>query len=202
MNQQECFSGLIKPVELVVIGASSGGLEMLIKLLQALPDHYRIPTVAILHQRPNRSSGVPDMLSKYTQMNVQEPEDKQGIEAGHFYVAPPNYHLLIDPEKVFSLSLDAPLNFCRPSIDMAFQSAAEVYRDSLLGCVLTGANSDGAQGARFIKECGGRVLVQNPKQAVVDSMPLAAIAATDVDAVLNIEEIAQQLASFAEGVSS
>lgn len=198
MNQQECSSGLIKQVECVVIGASSGGLDVLIKLLQALPVHYQIPTVAILHQRPNRSSGVPEMLSKYTHMTVQEPEDKQGIEPGHFYVAPPNYHLLIDPERVFSLSIDAPLNFCRPSIDMAFQSAAEVYRDALVGCVLTGANSDGGQGARYIKDHNGHVLVQNPKQATVDSMPLAAIAAADVDDILDIEDIAKRLASFGD----
>lgn len=173
---------------------------MLIKLLQSLPEQYQIPTVAILHQRPNRASGVPNMLSKYTHLKVQEPEDKQGIEAGHFYVAPPNYHLLIDPEKVFSLSLDAPLNFCRPSIDMAFQSAAEVYRDTLVGCVFTGANSDGALGVRCIKEHRGRVLVQNPKQATVDSMPLAAIAAANVDDILDVEQIADRLVSYMRGV--
>ena len=199
MNQQECSSGLIKQVELVVIGASSGGLDVLITLLQHLPRHYQIPTVAVLHQRPNRSSGVPEMLAKYTHMKVQEPEDKQGIEAGNFYVAPPNYHLLIDNDRVFSLSLDAPLNFCRPSIDMAFESAAEVYGDMLVGCVLTGANSDGAEGVRYIKRYGGHVLVQDPAQATVDSMPRAAIAAAEVDEIIKIEQIAERLSLFAEG---
>ena len=199
MSQQECFSGLIKRVELVVIGASSGGLDVLIKLLKRLPEHYAIPTVAVLHQRPNRSSGVPDMLAKYTHLQVQEPDDKQGIEAGHFYVAPPNYHLLIDSEKVFSLSLDAPVNFCRPSIDMTMESAADVYQDRLVGCVLTGANSDGADGSSYIKKKGGYVLVQDPREATVDSMPKAAIAAADVDAVLSIDQIADRLSSIAGG---
>lgn len=201
MSQQECFSGLIKRVDLVVIGASSGGLDMLIKLLKKLPVHYAIPTVAVLHQRPNRSSGVPDMLSKYTHLQVQEPDDKQGIEAGHFYVAPPNYHLLVDSEKVFSLSLDAPVNFCRPSIDMTMESAADVYQDRLVGCVLTGANSDGAEGLSYIKKKGGYILVQDPQEATVDSMPKAAIAAADVDEVLNINQIADRLSLFAGGQS-
>lgn len=201
MSQQECFSGLIKRVDLVVIGASSGGLDMLIKLLKKLPAHYAIPTVAVLHQRPNRSSGVPDMLSKYTHLQVQEPDDKQGIEAGHFYVAPPNYHLLVDSEKVFSLSLDAPVNFCRPSIDMTMESAADVYQDRLVGCVLTGANSDGAEGLSYIKKKGGYILVQDPQEATVDSMPKAAIAAADVDEVLNINQIADRLSLFAGGQS-
>ena len=199
MNQQECSNGLIKQVDLVVIGASSGGLDVLIKLLKRLPEHFLIPIVAVLHQRPNRSSGVPDMLSKYTHLTVQEPDDKQGIEAGHFYVAPPNYHLLIDSEKVFSLSLDAPLNFCRPSIDMAMESAADVYQNKLIGIVLTGANSDGAQGLNYIKKKGGHTLVQDPTEATVDSMPRAAIEATDVDEVLGIEEIADRLSSLARG---
>ena len=199
MNQQECSNGLTKRFDLVVIGASSGGLDGLIKLLKRLPQHYMIPTVAVLHQRPNRSSGVPDMLSKYTHLQVQEPDDKQGIEAGYFYVAPPNYHLLIDSDKVFSLSLDAPVNFCRPSIDIAMESAADTYRDRLLGCILTGANSDGAEGVMYVKRNGGYVVVQDPKEAAVDSMPKAAIAATDVDAVLSIEQIADRMASFAGG---
>ncbi|MEE2732841.1 MAG: chemotaxis protein CheB [Pseudomonadota bacterium] len=193
---------MIKQVELVVIGASSGGLDVLITLLKALPEHYRIPTVAVLHQRPNRSSGVPEMLAKYTHLQVQEPEDKQGIEAGCFYVAPPNYHLLIDGGKVFSLSLDAPLNFCRPSIDMAMESAAEVYQEYLVGCVLTGANADGAEGVRYIKEKGGYVLVQEPREATVDSMPKAAIAATEVDEILPMVRIAERLSSFAAGGQS
>lgn len=189
---------MIKPVELVVIGASSGGLDVLIQLLQALPEQYQIPTVAILHQRPNRASGVPKMLSRYTHLRVQEPEDKQAIELGSFYVAPPNYHLLVDPEKVFSFSVDAPLNYCRPSIDMAFQSAAEVYQDRLVGCILTGANSDGANGVRAIKANNGCVYVQSPDEATVNTMPLAAIDATLVDGVLSIQDLAKHLAAFAQ----
>ncbi len=190
---------MIDTVELVAIGASSGGLDALISLLKLLPPGYDIPTVAVLHQRPNRTSGVPEMLSNYTHMKVMEPEDKQTIEVGCFYVAPPNYHLFIEREKVFSFSLDAPLNFSRPSIDMLFESAASAFGASMVGCVLTGANSDGALGAQAIKHRGGHVLVQNPEQAAVDIMPLATINSVQVDAVLSIEEMADRLSGYSYG---
>ncbi|MCG8535347.1 MAG: chemotaxis protein CheB [Pseudomonadales bacterium] len=186
-------------MELVVIGASSGGLDALITLLKALPREYRIPTVAVLHQRPNRISGVAEMLDNFTHMKVVEPEDKQPIEEGFVYVAPPNYHLFIEQEKVFSFSLDAPLNYSRPSIDMLFESAASAYGPGLVGCVLTGANSDGALGAETIKKKGGQVLVQSPKEAAVDVMPLAAIKATQVDEVLTLDELAIRLSGLRFG---
>lgn len=183
-------------VELVVIGASSGGLEVLITLLQKLPSEYVIPTVAVLHQRANRTSGVPSMLANYTHLDVVEPDDKQQIEPGYFYIAPPNYHLLVEREQIFSLSLDAPVQFCRPSIDIMFESAAEAYGPNVVGCVLTGANSDGALGAKSIKKRGGRILVQNPEQASVPTMPLAAIQAAKVDSVLDIESMASVLQGY------
>lgn len=198
-NQQEYFSELIEKVELVVIGASSGGLEVLITLLKALPREYTIPTVAVLHQRANRTSGVPAMLNNFTHLKVIEPEDKQRIEDGYFYVAPPNYHLFVERDRVFSLSVDAPLNYCRPSIDMLFDSAAAAYGQNLVGCVLTGANSDGAQGAKTIKEHGGLVYVQLPQEAAVDVMPLAAIKATPIDDVLDIEHLALHLSNLNHG---
>lgn len=183
-------------VELVVVGASSGGLEVLITLLQNLPPEYVIPTVAVLHQRANRASGVPAMLANYTHLSVVEPDDKQKIESGYFYIAPPNYHLLVERERIFSLSLDAPVQFCRPSIDVLFETAAEAYGSNLVGCVLTGANSDGALGAKSIKKRGGKILVQNPEQASVPTMPLAAMQTAKVDAVLNIESMAGVLQGY------
>ncbi|MGB3620420.1 MAG: chemotaxis protein CheB [Ketobacter sp.] len=193
MDRQECSSELIKRLELVVVGASSGGLETLIEFLQALPEQYQVPTVVVLHQRANRVSGVPEMLSKYTHLKVVEPEDKQKIETGCMYIAPPNYHLLIDADHSIALSLDAPLNYSRPSIDMAFISASEVYEQHLAGCIFTGANSDGADGCVAIKRNGGTVFVQDPVEASVDTMPLSAIKAVRVDGVLSIHEIAGRL---------
>lgn len=198
MGQPECSNELTRRLELVVIGASSGGLETLIEFLQALPGQYMVPTVVVLHQRANRESGIPEMLSKYTHLKVIEPEDKQKIETGCMYIAPPNYHLLIDADHSIALSLDAPLNYSRPSIDMAFISASEVYEQGLVGCVFTGANSDGADGAVAIKANGGAVLVQDPTEASVDTMPLSAIRAAQVDAVMSVRDIAGRLAEMNE----
>ena len=199
MKQPESFSGSTRPLGLVVIGASSGGLEAIIRLLKHLPTQFDVPTAVVLHQRANRASGIPEMLAKYTHLKVQEPEDKEIITKGHLYVVPPNYHLLIDSGELLSLSLDAPLNYCRPAIDMTFLSAAEVFRQRLAGCVLTGANDDGARGCVAIKRHGGVVLVQDPQQAAVDIMPRAAIAATMVDEVLTVEVMARKLTTLAAG---
>lgn len=181
---------------LVAIGASSGGLEAMITLLQHLPAPYCLPTVLVLHQRANRESGVPAMLSRYTHLLVQEPDDKQSIEAGRLYVAPPNYHLLVEREKVFGLSLDAPLNYSRPSIDIFMESAALAYGSSLVACILSGANHDGAAGANVVKQRGGRVYIQQLEEAPVAVMPRAVAAALQVDAALPMTGLAALLMSL------
>lgn len=181
---------------LVAIGASSGGLEAMITILQHLPISYCLPTVLVLHQRGNRESGVPPMLARYTHLEVVEPDDKLPIQSNFLYVAPPNYHLLIEPEKCFGLSLDAPVNYSRPSIDLLFESAASVYGASMVACVLSGANQDGTEGAKIVKRRGGRVFVQSPESASMPMMPQAVINAMTVDAVLAPSAIAQQLLSL------
>lgn len=181
---------------LVAIGASSGGLEAMITILQHLPTSYWLPTVLVLHQRGNRESGVPPMLAHYTHLVVIEPDDKLAIQPNHLYVAPPNYHLLIEPEKWFGLSLDAPVNFSRPSIDLLFESAASAYGAALVACILSGANHDGTEGAKIVKQRGGRVFVQSPESASMPMMPQAVINAMAVDAVLAPSAIAQQLLSL------
>lgn len=178
---------------LVAIGASSGGLEAMITVLQHLPVTYCLPTVLVLHQRANRESGVPLMLSRYTHLVVVEPEDKQAIQSNYLYVAPPNYHLLIEPEKCFGLSLDVPVNFSRPSIDLLFESAASVYGKALIACVLSGANHDGTQGAIVVKQRGGRVFVQSAESTVMPVMPQSVVDAMAVDAVLTPVALAQHL---------
>lgn len=185
---------------LVAIGASSGGLEAMILILQQLPAAYRTPTVLVLHQRANRESGVPAMLSRYTHLTVVEPDDKQLIQAGFLYVAPPNYHLLIEPEKCFGLSVDAPVNFSRPSIDLLFESAARIYRSRLIACVLSGANHDGTEGAKMVKRRGGSVFVQSPETAAMPVMPQSVIVAGAVDAVLTPTGLGERLSQLqAEG---
>lgn len=178
---------------LVAIGASSGGLEAMIVLLQNLAPSYDLPTVLVLHQRANRESGVPAMLSRYTHLAVQEPDDKQRIERGHLYVAPPNYHLLVEREKYFGLSVEAPVNFSRPSIDLLFESAAIAYGSGFIACILSGANQDGVAGAQAVKQRRGRVYVQAFDTAVVSVMPQAVARSVDVDGTFSPADLATQL---------
>lgn len=188
MNQNPCG--------LVVIGGSTGGLEALLVLLEHLHQDYRIPIILVLHQRANRISGVPEFLATKTHLRVLEAEDKQPIEWGTLYVSPPNYHLLVEKEKMLSLSCEAPVNFSRPAIDVTFETAAAAYGAALTACVLSGANQDGARGAAEVKRRGGRVLVQSRTDAMMNIMPAATLAATSVDAELDMPALAHLLASL------
>lgn len=179
--------------QLVVVGASSGGLDALLTLLAALSPEYCLPLLVVLHQRANRESGVPAMLARHTHLQVLEVEDKLSISSGHLYVAPPNYHVLIEKEKLLSLSIEPPVNYCRPSIDVTLDSAAFVYRERLVACVLSGANQDGADGAREVKRRGGRVFVQDTAEAQVSTMPQAVAAAVSVDGMLSMGGMAAML---------
>lgn len=203
MRMYVCSSGWIdrdmmnqNPCGLVVMGGSTGGLEALLVLLEHLRQDYRIPTILVLHQRANRVSGVPELLAAKTHLRVQEAEDKQPIEWGTLYVAPPNYHLLVEKEKMLSLSCDAPVNYCRPAIDVTFETAAAAYGAALTVCVLSGANQDGARGAADVKRRGGRVLVQSRAEAMMAVMPAAALAATSVDAEIDMPALADLLSTL------
>ncbi len=115
------------------------------------------------------------------------------------YIAPPNYHLLVEADRTFSLSIDEPVNYARPSINVLFETAADVYKTNLVGVILTGANADGSHGLKRIKETGGLSVVQDPSTAEADTMPKAAIAAVDVDYVLPLEEIGKVITMLADG---
>jgi len=132
-------------------------------------------------------------LGQSSQIVVKEAEDKEPLRSGIAYLAPPGYHLLIEPDRSFSLSVDARVNYSCPSIDVLFESAAHVFGESLIGVVLTGANKDGAQGLKIIKEHGGLAIVQNPESAEARSMPQAALAAVSADYVVDLEQLAPLL---------
>lgn len=190
------MAGLNVKPDLVVIGASSGGLDAMLALLPDLAPGYAIPTVLVLHQRANRTSGVPAMLAAHTHLKVIEPDDKQPIEPGHLYVAPPNYHLLVEKERILSLSSEAPVHFCRPAIDLTFETAARAYGRGLVACVLSGSNHDGAEGAREVSRRGGRVYIQDRTEAAVAVMPLAVAELVTVDAELPIAALARMLSAL------
>ena len=179
--------------EAIVIGASAGALEALSSLLPGLPADYRLPILVVVHLPPDKTSLLAELLRVRCAIRVREAEDKEPIEPGVAYFAPPDYHLLVEQDKRLSLSDDEPVLFSRPSIDVLFESAADAYGDALIGVVLTGANSDGANGLKAVVEAGGVAVVQSPGSAYAVAMPEAAIAACPAARVLPVNEIAAYL---------
>lgn len=180
----------------IVIGASAGGIEALGVLLPMLPPSFRPPLIVVLHLRPDVPSLLQGLFSARCVLPVCEAEDKLPVRHGHVYVAPPDYHLLVERGKQdvhLALSVAPPVRFSRPSIDVLFESAAEVWRQRLLGILLSGANDDGARGLETIRACGGRTWVQAPHTASADTMPAEAIARGAVDEVLTLEAIGSRL---------
>jgi two-component system chemotaxis response regulator CheB len=175
--------------EVIAIGASWGGLQALGTLLEGIPREVDQAIVVAQHRSPEASRGVLEsLLQRHVERPVTEPDDKELIQPGHVYVAPPDYHLLVDDGR-FALSIEARVQYARPSIDVLFESVADGYRERAIGIVLTGANTDGAAGLAAIKRNGGVAIVQDPDTASRRTMPDAALAASAADAVLPLEEI-------------
>jgi len=183
-------------VDAVVIGASAGGVEAVGLLLAALPHDFAPAVLVVIHVPPASDNLLVSVLSSRCAMKVQEAGDKEAIRGGTVYVAPPGYHLLVEPDRSFALSIDAPVNYSRPSIDVLFESAAYAYRENLLGIVLTGANADGAEGLARIRAFGGRAWVQEPATAVASVMPSSAIEHAGADRILPVQDIAAELAAL------
>jgi two-component system, chemotaxis family, protein-glutamate methylesterase/glutaminase len=176
--------------DVIVIGASWGGLLAVGTLLEGIPDELDQTIVVAQHRSADSSRGVLEsLLQRHITRPVSEPGDKEPVEPCHVYVAPADYHLLVD-DGHFALSVEGRVQFARPSIDVLFESVAESYRDRAIGIVLTGANEDGAAGLAAIKRNGGVSIVQDPRTAERRMMPDAALAATEADAVLPLEGIA------------
>ncbi len=161
----------------VAIGCSAGGLKALSALLPELPADYPLKVFVVIHVPPHKRSLIANLFNEKSRMKVVEAEDKMPIEPGHIYFAPPDYHLQIESDETLSLSSEDPVLFSRPSINVMFETAADVYGEGLIGIVLTGANDDGAEGLRAIAEAGGKAIVQDPRTAFSDFMPNAAIRA-------------------------
>jgi len=179
--------------EAIVIGVSSGGMSAMKIMFSLLPKDFNTPIIIVQHLNARSDSQWIKLLNKQSNLNIKEADEKETIEAGNIYVAPPNYHLLIEKDKTFSLTIDERVNFARPSIDVLFESAAEAYRNKLIGIVLTGSNNDGTNGIKRIKELGGFTIVQNPKTAESDYMPRSAINAIEPDYILPLENIVELL---------
>jgi two-component system chemotaxis response regulator CheB len=182
----------VNPIELVVVGASLGGLSALRTLLGALPGGFRPPVVIAQHRRADADSRLQEILAGACVLPVVEPEDKEPLRPGYVYVAPANYHVLVERQLLW-LSIDPPVSFARPSIDVLFESAAEAFGPSLSALVLTGSSDDGAAGARAVKRAGGLLLVQDPRSAESPVMPRAAMAGAVADVVLPLPQLATRL---------
>lgn len=186
----------------VVIGTSAGALEALSNLLPELPGDFPLPVMLVVHLPADKKSILPELLQSKCQVVVREAEDKEPIRGGTVYVAPPDYHLLVEREGYLSLSSEEPVQYSRPSIDVLFESAADVYGAGLIGVVLTGANDDGSRGSKAIEIAGGTVLVQRPDLSQSSSMPQAALNACVSAIPLSLTDIAKYLREFASSVSS
>lgn len=177
----------------VVIGVSAGGMNALRTILTALPQSFPLPIAIVQHIAPQSDAYLSGYLDKLSAITVKEAEDKELMRPGTAYLAPAGYHLLINPDETFSFSVDPPVNFSCPAIDVLFESAADVFKDKLIGIVLTGASADGSQGLKKIKAQGGILIVQNPETAEVPYMPQAALDAVQVDYIVNLDEISSLL---------
>ena len=183
----------MKHCEALLIGGSAGSLEVILKLLPGLDPALPFPIILVLHRKSGKDDILTNLLAGKTEMMVKEVEEKEEMLPATIYIAPPNYHLLIENDHTFSLDASEKVNFSRPSIDVTFQSAAEVFKENLVCLLLSGANSDGTAGLKIVKEFGGAALVQDPDSAVVSLMPESAIANVEVDAVLKSSEMSEYI---------
>ncbi len=180
-------------VDAVVIGTSAGGVEALSVLLPALRPGTAAAVFIVVHLPRDRPSLLADIFARKCALDVREAGDKEPVESGTVYFAPNDYHLLIDEGPCLALSVDELVHHSRPSIDVLFESAADVYRSRLLGIVLTGANDDGAQGLATVHERGGITIVQDPASASSPQMVMSALKLTRPDHVMHLEDIAAVL---------
>ncbi len=182
----------------IVIGASAGGMTAMTRLFSYLPAGYQLPVIVAQHLHPTQGDKLFAHFNYKCALTVKEAWDKEPILPGHIYFAPANYHLLVEPDQTFSLSVDDKVNHSRPSIDVLFASAASVWPDSLVGIILTGASVDGARGLYRIRECGGLTIAQEPDTAEHSFMPKAAIDAGSVSIRLELDEIGAFLSNLSK----
>ena len=180
-------------IEAIVIGASAGGVEALGMILPALPAKFRPALLIVLPLPRERPSLLVEIYEKRCALPIREADDKEPIEPGTVYFAPPDYHMLVERNRQIALSTDEPVHFSRPSVDVLFESAADVYGERLLGVILTGANEDGAAGLHAIHRAGGVTVVQQPDSAKVPLMVVSALQRNPADFVLSLPQIAQLL---------
>jgi two-component system chemotaxis response regulator CheB len=175
----------------IVIGVSAGGLNALSRILESLPAGFRLPVIVVQHRSRDERSLLEEVLQPKCKLHIKQADEKEVIKAGTVYLAPPDYHLLVEKDRTFSLTHDLPVNYSRPSIDVLFETAAEVFNHRLMAIILTGANHDGAAGIEAIRQHGGVTIAQDPKTAEYAEMPKAAIKTGHVQYIMTLDEISR-----------
>lgn len=178
-----------RDLKVVVIGGSAGSLSVLFEIFPALSPDLNTTIILVLHRKNSADSTLSDLLATKTVIPTKEVEDKDSILPGNIYLAPADYHLLIEKDYTFSLDYSEKINFSRPSLDVTFESAADVFGPSLIAILLSGANEDGTAGLITVKQSGGFIVAQKPETAQMPFMPQHAIANTDIDMILDVKEI-------------
>ncbi len=179
--------------EAVVIGTSAGGLYALTDLLQPITSQFLLPIIVVQHRSKGQRDLLESVLQSKSRIKIKQADEKEKIVGGTVYIAPPDYHLLIERDRTFGLNADAVVQFSRPSIDVLFESAADVYKDKLIGIVMTGSNSDGAAGIGAIRRVEGVTIAQEPAEAQFPLMPDAAIKTGHVDRIMTLKTISSFL---------
>ncbi len=186
----------LPPPELLVLGASAGGVAALQQLVQALPPTLSLPVLVVLHLPRERPSRIADVLGAGTRLRVREAEDKQPLEPGTVTIAPPDYHMLVEDREGIALSLDEPVLYSRPAIDPLFESAAAVFGAAVVAILLTGASTDGSAGVASVRAAGGQAWLQCPDEAEAPLMPASALRHAGADAVLSLSQLCERLKEF------
>lgn len=177
-------------IDVLIIGGSAGSLEVLLSVLPDLHEDLAIAIVIILHRKRGHDHLLTDLLSVKTRIPVQEIEEKQPVLPANIYLSPADYHILFEKNQTFSLDFSEKVNFSRPSIDVAFNSAAHVFKDRLTALLLSGANADGVRGLAAVKKNGGKILIQDPDTASVPFMPAQALSLVDKQDILPVDQMA------------
>lgn len=186
----------------IVIGGSAGSLEVILDITNRLPLFATVTIIIVVHRKIDNDTILEDLVAHNTLYAVKEVEDKDAIIPGTIYIAPPDYHLLIENKNSFSLDSSEKVHFSRPSIDVTFESVAEMFTNRVMGILLSGANADGAAGLACIKEMGGLTLVQSPESAEMSIMPQQAINRNIVDRIVEPTQISEEIVRFITLVSS
>lgn len=196
MNEATASPALVSGVQAIVVGASAGGVEALLSVFGALAPGFNLPIIAVLHLPDERRSQLAEVFDRRLAIPVVEARDKETIQPGTLYFASPGYHLSVEHDHSLSLSQEERVHHSRPAIDYLFESAADAYGPNLLAILLTGANQDGARGLAQVKQRGGTTVIQDPAEARVAVMPMAALALHTPDHILTLSRIGDLLASL------